>query len=113
MKIIIHLMITTIIVFVLAHFLNGIKVDNFGTAILVAIVIGLLNTFLKPILVFLTLPVTILTLGLFLLVINTGMVIICAELIPQFHVNSFWTAMLFSILLSISQSILYKAVDRK
>ena len=70
----------------------------------------LLNTFLKPILVFFTFPITIFTLGLFLLVINAGMVLLCDKLVDGFDVASFVTAIIFSVLLSISQWVLYKFI---
>lgn len=108
MKFIIKLLISSIIVFVLAHFLPGVVVDDLTAALLVAIVLGLLNTFLKPILVFLTIPVTLLTFGLFLLVINAAIILICDYFLAEFHVNGFLTALIFSILLSVSQSILNK-----
>jgi putative membrane protein len=108
MNFIIKLLISTIIVFTLAYFLPGVHVDNLTAALLVAVVLGLLNTFLKPILVFLTIPVTLITLGLFLLVINAGIILICDYFISEFHVDGFLTALIFSILLSISQSILNK-----
>lgn len=114
MNIIIRLLITTGIVLLLSYFMGGVQVNNINTAIKVAVVLGLLNTFLKPILVFFTFPITIFTLGLFLLAINAGMVLLCDYLLEEFNVSSFWTALFFSILLSISQSILYKLfADKK
>jgi putative membrane protein len=110
MKLLFRLLITTIIVLLLSYFMGGVQVDKITTAVIVAVVMGLLNTFLKPILVFFTFPVTIFTLGLFLLVINAVMVLLCDKLVDGFDVSSFWTALLFSILLSISQSILYRLV---
>ena len=110
MKLLFRLLITTIIVLLLSYFMGGVQVDKITTAVIVAVVMGLLNTFLKPILVFFTFPVTIFTLGLFLLVINAVMVLLCDRLVDGFDVSSFWTALLFSILLSISQSILYRLV---
>ncbi len=110
MKLLFRLLITTIIVLLLSYFMGGVQVDKITTAVIVAVVMGLLNTFLKPILVFFTFPVTIFTLGLFLLVINAVMVLLCDKLVDGFDVSSFWTALLFSILLSISQSILYRLI---
>lgn len=105
------LLISTIIVLLLSYFLKpGVQVDNIATALIVAVVLSLLNTFVKPVLVFFTLPITFFTLGLFLLVINTIMVYVCDYLVDGFEVNSFLTAMLFSILLSVSQWILYKFI---
>lgn len=114
MNLLLRLLITTGIVLILSYYMDGVQVDKITTAILVAVVLGLLNTFLKPILVFFTFPVTFFTLGLFLLVINAGMIMLCDKLVDGFDVNSFWIALFFSILLSISQSILYKLfADKK
>jgi putative membrane protein len=85
--------------------MDSITVVNFTTSLIVAVVLGLLNIFLKPILVLLTLPVTIFTLGLFLLVINAGIILLCANLVDGFAVKSFVSALIFSLVLSISQSI--------
>lgn len=110
MKILQRLLISTIIVILLSYFLTGVQVDKITTAVIVAVVLGLLNTFLKPILVFFTLPITVFTLGLFLLVINAGMVLLCSALVEGFTIESFGTAFIFSILLSVSQWILYKFI---
>ncbi|UUC46745.1 phage holin family protein [Flavobacterium cerinum] len=106
MNLLIRLLITTILVVVIANFLPGISVDSIKTALIVAVVLALLNTFLKPILVFFTLPVTVITLGLFLLVINAVMILICDYLIDGFEVKSFINALFFSIVLSVCQWIL-------
>ncbi len=108
MKFIIKLALTTLAVLGLAHFLPGVSVSPIETAVWVAIVIALLNTLLRPVLVILTIPITILSLGLFLLVINACMVLLADKLIGGFHVENFWWALLFSILLSILQGILYR-----
>lgn len=102
-NLLIRLLITTILIVVLANFLPGIHVDTIKAALIVAVVLGLLNTFLKPILVFFTLPITLLTLGLFLLVINTGMVLLADYLIDEFTVDTFVNAFVFSVVLSLSQ----------
>lgn len=107
MKLILKLLITAVIVVLLAHFLPGVAVTGFTAAIIVAVVLAILNAILKPILVILTIPITILTLGLFLLVINAFIILLADKFIDGFGVNGFWTALLFSILLSISQSIAY------
>lgn len=105
-----RLLISTIVVLLLAYFLDGVSVDNPLTAVIVAVVMALLNTFLKPILVFFTFPITIFTLGLFLLVINAGMVLLCDKLVDGFDVATFLTAIIFSVLMSISQWVLYKFI---
>ena len=106
MNILIRLVITTILVVVIAHFLPGISVQDYTSALWVALVLGLLNAFLKPILILLTLPATILTLGLFLLVINAVVILVGDYFVDGFVVNGFWNAFIFSILLSISQSVM-------
>lgn len=106
MNILIRLLITTILVVVLAHFLPGISVQDYTSALWVALVLGVLNAFLKPILILLTLPATIFTLGLFLLVINAVVIIVGDYLVDGFLVDGFWSAFIFSILLSLSQSVM-------
>ncbi|MBP6558252.1 MAG: phage holin family protein [Flavobacterium sp.] len=108
MKLLIRILITAILVLVIAHFMKGVIIDEFKTALIVAVVLGLLNFFVKPILVLLTLPVTFFTLGLFLLVINAIIILLCDHFVDGFEVVSFWTAMLFSIILSLSQSLVYQ-----
>lgn len=108
MKLLIRILITAGLVLLLAKVMKGVIVDEFTTAITVAIVLALLNFFVKPILVLFTLPVTIFTLGLFLLVINAIMILLCDYFIDGFRISSFWTAMLFSIVLSLSQSLVFQ-----
>ena len=105
MKLLFRILITSILVLVIAHFMSGVHVANFATALIVAVVLGLLNIFIIPILVILTLPVTLLTSGLFLLVINAIMILLCTKIVGGFEVDTFWTALLFSIILSVLQSI--------
>ena len=106
MKLIVRLLITTFLVVVIARFLPGITVFNYEAAFYVALVLGLLNAFLRPLLVLFTLPATIFTLGLFLLVINAIIIMVGDYLLDGFKVNGFWNAFFFSIILSIGQSIL-------
>ena len=107
MKTLIKILVTAILVMLLASIMPGVAVVDYWAAILVAIVLGLLNIFIKPLLIILTLPVTLLTLGLFLLVINALMIQFSAYLVGGFEVTSFWYAFFFSIVLSISQSIVF------
>ncbi|UGS21466.1 phage holin family protein [Flavobacterium cyclinae] len=108
MNLIIKLLLSAIIVFVLSYLVPGVTITSLTGALMVAVVLSLLNTFLKPILVFLTIPVTLFTLGLFLLVINAIIILICDYFIDEFRVDGFLTALIFSVLLSISQSVLNK-----
>ncbi|WP_339610704.1 phage holin family protein [uncultured Planktosalinus sp.] len=112
MKLIIQLLLTAIVVLVLAELLPGVGVDAFTTSIIVAAVLALLNVLVKPILVFLTLPATLITFGLFLLVINAVIILLVDYLIPGFTVDGFWWALLFSLLLTISQSVLYSLTEK-
>ncbi len=113
MQFILKILLTAIAVLAIEYILPGVTVDTYVTAIWVAVILGLLYAILKPILVVLTLPVTILTLGLFLFVINALIVLLADKLIDGFEVSGFWAALLFSILLSIVQSILYKVIDKE
>ncbi len=107
MKLILRILLSALAVVILAKILPGISVDTYTTAIIVAIVLSILNFIVKPILVILTLPITILTLGLFLLIINAIIILLADNLISGFAVSNIWWALLFSLLLSFLQSILY------
>ena len=107
MKLILRVLLSALAVVILAKILPHVSVDSYMTAIIVAIVLSLLNFIVKPILVILTLPVTILTLGLFLLVINAIIILLADNLIDGFTVDGVLWAILFSLLLSFLQSILF------
>lgn len=113
MKLIFQLLLTAIVVLVLAEVLPGVDVDTFTTSIIVAVVLALLNVLVKPILVLFTLPATILTFGLFLLVINAVIILLVDYLISGFSVDGFWWALLFSLLLTIAQSVLFSLNEKK
>lgn len=101
----IRLILSAVAVLICAYILPGADVDGFITAIVVAGVLAILNVLLKPILVILTIPITIVTLGLFLLVINTVLVMLASWLVPGFTVDGFWWALVFSVVLSIINSV--------
>lgn len=107
MKLLFKIFLTAVLVMLISHFMNGVLVKNFSTSVIVAMVLGLLNIFVKPILILFTLPVTIFTLGLFLLIINATIILICDRIVGGFSVDSFLTALIFSMLLSVLQSIMY------
>jgi len=113
MKTILRMLLTAVAVVIIAKFLPGVEVTDFVNALFVAIVLGFLRITVKPILVILTLPVTILSLGLFLLVINAVIILLAGYFVDGFSVAGFWTALLFSILLSMFQSILYSFLKEK
>ena len=106
MNLLIKILVTAGLVLLIANFMPGVHVAGFTTALIVAMVLGLLNIFIKPIIVIFTFPVTILTLGLFLLVINAIIILLCANIARGFAIDSFWTALFFSIVLSLLQSIM-------
>ncbi len=107
MKLILRILLSALAVIVLSKVLPNVSVDTYLTAIIVAIVLSLLNFIVKPILVILTLPVTIITFGLFLLIINAIIILLADKLIDGFTVDGIWWALLFSLLLSFLQSILF------
>lgn len=111
MNFVFKILLSALAVLGIAYILPGVTVDDYVTALWVAVVVGLLFSILKPILVVLTLPVTILTLGLFLFVINACLILIADHFIDGFHVSGFWTALLFSILLTLFESVLYKLIE--
>jgi putative membrane protein len=110
MNLLIRIIVTAGLVFGIAHFLPGVHVAGPATAMVVAIVLGLLNIFIKPIMVLLTLPFTIVTLGLFLLVVNAIIILLCTKIVGGFTVDTFWIAMIFSVVLSLSQSIIFSVI---
>lgn len=113
MNLLMRIIITSIVAFGLSYLLEGIKFDSFWTAIIVAIVLAILNAIIKPILILITLPITLVTLGLFLFVINALMILLAAKLVNGFSVDGFWWALLFSLLLSLLTSLLYKEKKEK
>lgn len=108
MNILIRVLITSLAAFAVAYVLPGVSIDQYLTAIVVAVVLALLNVLIKPLLIILTLPITVVTLGLFLLVINAVIILIASHFISGFHVTGFWSALFFSILLSLLTSVLYR-----
>lgn len=103
---IIRLLVCGFVVMTLPKYLDDVNVDHYSTAILVAFVMSILNNFVKPILKFISLPITFLTLGLFSLVISVAIVYLCDYLVPGFKVNGFLHPLIFSIVLSIVNSII-------
>ena len=106
MNFLIKLIISTLAVMMVSYILPGVHVQSFGIALMVACVLAFLNALIKPILVLFTLPITLITLGLFLLVINAIIIIITDRLIDGFEVSSFGIALLFSLILSIVTSVM-------
>ena len=111
MNFILKILISGIIAFVLSKILSGIHFDNMYKAILFVFVLSILHTIVKPVLIILTLPITFITLGLFLLVINASMIMLAANLVDGIRVDSFGWAILFSIILSIFNAAIQNKID--
>ena len=112
MNFFLKILVTAVNVFILASLLPGIHVHSFFTALLVAFVLSLLDYVVKPVLIILTLPATVFTLGLFLFVINAFIILIDAHFVGGFQVDGFAYALLFSICLSIVDAVVYKMVRK-
>lgn len=106
-------LITAVAVLIAAFLLHGVSVNNFFTAIMVAVVLGLLNSFVKPILIILTIPITLFTFGLFLFFINILMVRWASEIVPGFRVSGWFSALLFSFIVSVVTSFFERLLGEK
>lgn len=111
MKILVRILVITVSVLLIEKIMKSVNIDSNTTAFWVALVLAGLNFFIKPVLQILTLPITILTLGLFNLIINAGMILITAKIVDGFVVDGWWAAILFSILLSIVSTILNSLIE--
>ena len=112
MKIVIRWLLLAAALLLVAHLYPGVQVANFTAAMIAALVLGLLNALLRPILVLLTLPVTVLTLGLFLFVINALMFYFAASLLDGFQVAGFLAALIGSLLYSLCGLVIDAAMER-
>lgn len=115
MKTFLKILLTAFAVIVLAYILPGVAVSGYLSAVIVAVVIALLNMIVRPLLIFFTLPATIVTFGLFIFVINAIIILLADKLVDGFAVSGFWAALFFSILLSIFRSALFSLIkeDKK
>lgn len=101
MMFVLQLLLTALAAFLAAKITPGVTITSYWSAILLAIVLGLLDVFVKPLLEFISIPVTVLTLGLFMLVINAVIILLASWLLSSFQVSGFWTAMLYSVIFSV------------
>ena len=106
MNFLVRMLLSALAVVIVSYLLPGVGVEGFFAALIVAILLSLLNVVVKPILIILTIPLTVFTLGLFLLVINAVIILLADSIVPGFYVDGFWWALLFSILLSIVNALL-------
>ena len=101
MSLIVHWLIYAVAIVITAYLLPGVRLSGFSAALIAALVLGLVNTFFRPLLLLLTLPLNILTLGLLTFVINALLILLTSSLVPGFVVTGFWWALLFSLVLSV------------
>jgi putative membrane protein len=113
MNFVLRILITALVAFGLAHFLTGIHVDTYWTALIFALILAVLNVLVKPILILLTLPLTLITLGLFLFVVNALVVLLASRFVRGFGIDNFWWGLLFALLLSLITSVIFKELDKE
>lgn len=106
MEILLSWLVSALAIIVTAYILPGVRIESFLTALVTAVVLGIINSILKPILLLLTLPINVLTLGLLTFVINALLVLLAARIVPGFHVDGFWWALAFSVVLSLVNTLL-------
>jgi len=101
MRFFLKILVSTLAILITAYIMPGVSVDSYTTALMVALVMALLNIFLKPILIILTIPITLFSFGFFLLIINAFILIIAGKIITGFTIDGFWHAFFCSIVLSL------------
>ena len=106
MKLLIDLLVRALVLLLTAYIVPGFRIDSYTTAVIVALVLAILNVLVKPLLILLTLPVTIITLGLFLFVINAILILIASKLISGFQVEGLGTAVIASLVITVISGIL-------
>lgn len=109
---ILHIVLTAVALLVVGNLVSGIHIDGIGYALVAAVILGLVNAFVRPVMVVLTLPLTLLTLGLFLLVVNALMLWLASALVPGFDVAGFFAALLGSLLLTILNLLIARLVPK-
>lgn len=112
MGILISWIVSAMVVFSIAYIVPGVRVADFTTSLVVALVLGIINAFLKPILLILTLPINLLSLGLFTFVINALLILLVSKIVPGFVVDGFLTALVFGVILSIANTFVYKFLPK-
>lgn len=108
MQLLINWIVSAMVIFSIAYILPGVHVENFTTALVAALILGIINVFLKPVLLILTLPITIITLGFFYFVLNALLVLLASNIVPGFKVDGFLWALIFGIALSIANTLIHK-----
>ena len=113
MNFLVRLILNAVAILLTSYLLPGVSVNGFLDAFILAAVLSLLNAFLKPFLVILTIPITVFTLGLFLIVINAGILLLAAYMLDGTSIDGFWWAVLFGFIVSILNSLLFSLAGEK
>jgi len=113
MNLLLRILITGLVAYGLAYFLKGVHVDTYWTALVFALILAVLNVLVKPIMVLLTFPLTVITLGLFLFVINALVVLLASRFVRGFSIDNFWWGLIFAFLLSLITSVIFKEMDKE
>jgi len=111
-RLLVHLLVSALLLVVVSQLVTGIRFDGFGSALLAALVLGVVNFLVRPILVLITLPVTILTLGLFLIVVNALMLMLTSALVPGFKIAGFTSALIAAVLLGLFNLVVSALMHR-
>lgn len=111
MALLLQWLVYSVAILIAAYLLPGVQIDSFGTALVAALILGILNAVLRPLLLLLTLPINILTLGLFTFVVNAAVILLTDGLVDGFSVDNFWWALLFSLLLSVISGLLFNLTN--
>ena len=110
MHLLLNWLVTTAAILIAGYLLPGVEIRNFFTAVITALVLGLINAIIRPLLIILTLPLTVVTLGLFIFIINAFLVLVTSAIVPGFTVQGFSWALLFSLVFSTVSFVLHKIV---
>jgi putative membrane protein len=112
MHLLLNWLVTTVAILIAGYLLPGVEIRNFFTAVITALVLGLINAIIRPVLIILTLPLTVVTLGLFIFIINAFLVLLTSAIVPGFTVQGFSWALLFSLVFSTVSFVLHRIVPR-
>jgi putative membrane protein len=113
MKFIFRMLVNALVAFILSRFLIGVSIDSYWTAIAFSLILAVFNYTVKPVLVILTLPITLFTFGLFLFVVNALVIWLASGVISGIKIDTFWSALLFGALLSVISYLIYSPSDKK
>jgi putative membrane protein len=113
MRLLFRWLVTSLAIFMVPHFVSGVTIDSFGTALAAAAILGILNVLIKPLLILFTLPLTLLSLGFFILIINGFVFELAGKIVSGLHVESFGSAFLAALIVSIVSWIMHLSLDNR